>query len=124
MSGSITARRKRRRLERTLHLIAILQAKHPLAFAPKNTHPVQPLGTNVATEAYESLRLIDPTVTQQEVDQAVEYWEGRKFYLKSFEAATHRINLAGEPIQILDDADREKALSRKRSIVSQRQINE
>lgn len=124
MSGSITARRKRRRLERTLHLIATLQVKHPLAFAPKNGHPVQPLATNISTEAYESLRLTDPTVTPQEVDQAVEYWEGRKFYLKSFESATHRINLAGEPIQILDDVDREKALSRKRSIVSQRQISE
>lgn len=124
MSGSITARRRRRRLERTLYLIATLQAKHPLAFAPKNANPVQPLGINVATEAYESLRLSDPTITPQEVDQAVEYWEGRKFYLKSFESATHRINLWGEPVQILDEADREKALSRKRSIVSQRQINE
>lgn len=124
MSGSITASRKRRRLERTLHLIAALQAKHPLAFAPKNAHPVQPLATNVATEAYNSLRLTDKTVTRQEVNQVLEYWEGRKFYLKSFESATHRINLAGEPIQILDDSDREKALSRKRNIVSQRQMKE
>lgn len=124
MSGSITASRKRRRLERTLHLIATLQAKHPLAFAPKNAHPVQPLATDVATEAYDSLRLTDKTVTPQEVNQALEYWEGRKFYLKSFESATHRINLAGESIQILDDSDREKALSRKRNIVSQRQMNE
>lgn len=124
MSGSITASRKRRRLERTLHLIATLQAKHPLAFAPKNAHPVQPLATDVATEAYDSLRLTDKTVTPQEVNQALEYWESRKFYLKSFESATHRINLAGESIQILDDSDREKALSRKRNIVSQRQMNE
>lgn len=124
MSGSLTANRKRKRLERSLDLIAALQSKHPLAFAPKNSHPVQPLATGIAAQAYESLVQSDPSATPQEVEQAVEYWEGRKFYLKSFESATHRINLAGEPVEVLDDADREKAMSRKQSIVFQRQLNE
>ena len=124
MSGSITANRKRKRLERTLDLIAALQARHPLAFAPKNTHPVQPLAADIVTQAYESLKSTDPAVTLYEVGQAVEHWEGRKFYLKSFETATHRIDLAGHPAGTLDEVDREKALSRKQSIVSQRQINE
>jgi len=124
MFGSITANRKRKRLERTLELIAALQSQHPLAFPPKNSAPVQPLFAGIVTQAFESLVQTHPTVTSHEVEQAVDYWEGRKFYLKSFETATHRINLAGEPAELLDDAGREKALLRKRSIVSQRQLNE
>lgn len=124
MIGSITANRKRKRLERSLKLIGVLQDHHPLAFPPKDGHPVQPLASNIADEVSRFLVSIDPLVTRHEVDRLLEYWESRKFYLKAFEYAEHKINLLGEPTEPLADTEREKALSRKLSIVAQRQLSE
>jgi sRNA-binding protein len=91
--------------------LEIIKALFPLAF-PAEGKTVMPLKTKIATDLVEALKDSHPDITQAHVQHALGFWCSRRFYLKSFKTATHRIDLTGQPVEELNEASREHAMTR------------
>lgn len=121
--SSITDARKKRSFSLMIEHLQLIQTKFPKAFPPKG-EPVNPLKTKVANDLAEALKESHPEITSTNLQRVLGYWCSRRFYLKSFKDATHRINLDGEPVEPISDADRENAQKRREAIDLQRAMIE
>jgi sRNA-binding protein len=91
--------------------LEVIKTLYPLAF-PAEGKTVKPLKNKIATDLVEALKYSHPEITQAHVQHALGFWCSRSFYLKSFKTATHRVDLAGQPVEELNDASREHAMTR------------
>jgi sRNA-binding protein len=91
--------------------LEIIKKLFPLAF-PAEGQPVKPLKTKVADDLVAALKDSHPEITTVNVQHALGFWCSRRFYLKSFKTATHRIDLAGQPVEELSAASLEHAMNR------------
>jgi sRNA-binding protein len=121
MLGPITAKRRKRKHEQALALLAIIQKTFPLAFPPKNTTPVYPLKPEIAQDLLRSLGVRGIKAREDDVQGALNYWCSQKFYLKSFETQTHHVDLTGFETSQVTTEEREAALAQKRELLRRRQ---
>lgn len=91
--------------------LEVIKTLYPLAF-PAKGQPVKPLKTKVADDLVVALKDSHPDITAAHVQHALAFWCSRRFYLKSFKAATHRIDLAGQPVEEISAASLEHAMNR------------
>ncbi|WP_338924392.1 ProQ/FinO family protein (plasmid) [Pseudomonas silesiensis] len=121
--SSITVARKTRWFNLMNTHLEVIQKLFPLAF-PAKGEPVKPLKTKVSVDLVEALKESNPDITADHVQRVLGYWCSRRFYLKSFKEATHRIDLAGQPVEEVSEADRENAQKRRDAIDLQRATTE
>jgi sRNA-binding protein len=91
--------------------LEVIKTLYPLAF-PAEGQPVKPLKNKVADDLVVALKDSHPDITPAHVQHVLGFWCTRRFYLKSFKAATHRIDLAGQPVEEISEASREHAMNR------------
>jgi sRNA-binding protein len=120
MLGPITAKRRKRKHEQALALLAIIQKTFPLAFPPKNTTTVYPLQPDITKDLMRSLSVRGILAREDDVQGALNYWCSQKFYLKSFETQSHYVDLTGFETSPVTAEEREAALAQKRELVRRR----
>lgn len=121
MLGPITAKRRKRKHEQALALLAIIQKTFPLAFPPKITTSVYPLKPDIAQDLMRSLSVRGIVAREDDVQGALNYWCSQKFYLKSFETQSHYVDLTGFEAGLVTTEEREAALAQKRELLRRRQ---
>lgn len=112
---SITSKRKTRRFEATLENLEKLKELFPLAFTKKGV-PVTPLKIGVNEDLNNEVERLELGMTKTDVQSVLSFWCSRGFYQKAIIRSTHRIDLKGNPVQEINEADREVAKTRLAAI--------
>lgn len=121
--ASITATRRQRQFEQMLGDLHALQQRFPKAFPVKGSETkVSPLKINIDQDLTDALKGTDLELSNNQVRKVLQFWCSRRFYLKSFKTSSHRVNLAGEPRELVTDKDREDAQKRRDAIDLQRAL--
>lgn len=119
--ATITAIRRQRQFEQMLGNLHELQQRFPKAFPVKDSElVVSPLKINVAQDMVDALKGSELELSLNQVHKVLQFWCSRRFYLKAFKTSSHRIDLAGEPFELVTDTDREYAQKRRDAIDLQR----
>lgn len=123
--ASITAMRRQRQFEEMLCNLQALQQRFPNAFPVKGSEiPVSPLKIKISEDLVEALKGGELELSLSQVQKVLHFWCSRRFYLKAFRTSSHRVNLAGEPFELVTEIDREYAQKRRDAIDLQRAMIE
>lgn len=120
MIGPLTLKRRKRKHQRTLDLLATIQTHFPLAFPPQNATPVRPLNPGISAQLRSGLSIRGIDASSEEIRLVLAFWCSQKFYLKGFESSEFRVDISGFESCALTQAEKKNALSRKQALVNKR----
>ncbi len=122
--STITHKRKLRNLEETLADLELLQQHFPRAFPPKGKAVVKPLQVNIAPKLEDALKQQGCELGVSRIKRVLGFWCSRKFYLKAIIREQHRVDLNGQIIEDVTEAEKASAQAKVESINLQRLLNE
>ncbi len=114
-----TQKRNKRKFAATLKNLSTLSEMFPKAF-PQKGQPLIPLKVGTADDLKAEAQRLEWDLSETAIQRVLSFWCSRPIYLKALERNSHRIDLQGNPAELISQEEKQLAKKRRRLIEKER----